>query len=765
MTDHQKYLLKLLQEIDDICQKHHITYYLGGGTAIGAVRHEGFVPWDDDADILMTRNEWKKFVQACQKELPKNRALVSPETDPRFPNMFGRYIDTETTAIHQNQILSDDPAGIVLDILMLDPVPDSSIFPSYCRDMMLYSDLVNPYVTYSYRYNCNSLRYPFYRFLSLFIGKQRILRHLEKKMFCYSEEESHSYALRWGGIPLISDKRYYGKSLYVKYETSTFQIPEYTPDYLTWHYGDDWMYIPPHDEQQGHVAAHNFDIPYEKIRNAYRPFLNQASLAHVYFHNKLHMIRTSKKRHAYRDSSSSLVLAKAKIELNKKLSHSPWRQWMAEEKYENLVPLFADFFKTQLSRPIIGREDFSGAYRFYHPLLANLDSDTSDAAVMALLYGGRLAYAMRYMDIFEQKNRYLTPLMENQRSLILQFRSAVSIYACHDAKAAMEKLLPVVEQWKNNVCSMKLYIRLLNEGIKNPRRPDENLSDLLHKAYTLWPNDGEIMKFRGDWYLRQNQFVKACLWYADASMNTRNGITLLEIRHFLAKEEDKVIKLAGEFEASGDRDRAEKLLQMFANTWPENSSWQKKIWEYRVKMPHTDEEKIEIIKQLKEMNTQFSDENWSSLAAIVWRIAEESDDKIEIRKKLFLSSSYEEKKELCHLIKEKLESLSQDGGWWNLLGQAELSMGFTGNAFIHFHQALNASCTPFVLTELKKIYERDRLYSLSHIGKHSYDRMVQKHGSLEEYEGLLKKLGLDPFPMDLLLSKTTNIPERKELML
>lgn len=765
MTDHQKYLLKLLQEIDDICQKHHITYYLGGGTAIGAVRHEGFVPWDDDADVLMTRNEWKKFVQAFQKESPQNRTLVSPETDSRFPNMFGRYIDTESTAIHNNQVLSDDPAGTVIDIFIMDPVPNADIFPSYSRDMMLYSDLINPYSNYSYRYNANRLRYPIYLFLSHFIGKHRLLRHLEKKMFCYSEEESACYALRWGGIPLISDKRYYGKSRYTKYETSSFQIPEHAPDYLAWHFGDDWMYIPPHDEQQGHVAAYNRHISCDELRRAYLPLLNRSSLDHAYRHNKMHLILTSKKRHAYRDSSSELVLAKAKIELDKKMVSVSWRQWMAEEKYENLVPLFADFFKTQLSRPIIGREDFSGAYRFYHPLLANLDSDTSDAAVMALLYGGRLAYAMRYMDIFEQKNRYLTPLMENQRSLILQFRSAVSIYACHDAKAAMEKLLPVVEQWKNNVCSMKLYIRLLNEGIKNPRRPDENLSDLLHKAYTLWPNDGEIMKFRGDWYLRQNQFVKACLWYADASMNTRNGITLLEIRHFLAKEEDKVIKLAGEFEASGDRDRAEKLLQMFANTWPENSSWQKKIWEYRVKMPHTDEEKIEIITQLKEMNTQFSDENWSSLAAIVWRIAEESDDKIEIRKKLFLSSSYEEKKELCHLIKEKLESLSQDGGWWNLLGQAELSMGFTGNAFIHFHQALNASCTPFVLTELKKIYERDRLYSLSHIGKHSYDRMVQKHGSLEEYEGLLKKLGLDPFPMDLLLSKTTNIPERKELML
>ena len=146
---------------------------------------------------------------------------------------------------------------------------------------MLYSDLVNPYVTYSYRYNANSFRYPLYRILSLFVGRQRLLRHLEKKMFCYSEEESTCYALRWGGIPLISDKRYYGKSRYAKYETSAFQIPEHTPDYLTWHYGDDWMYIPPHDEQQGHVAAHNFEIPYEQVRRDYRPFLNHSSLAHA----------------------------------------------------------------------------------------------------------------------------------------------------------------------------------------------------------------------------------------------------------------------------------------------------------------------------------------------------------------------------------------------------------------------------------------------------------------------------------------------------
>ncbi|MFR7477437.1 MAG: phosphorylcholine transferase LicD [Acutalibacteraceae bacterium] len=766
MTDHQKFLLKLLQEIDDICQKYHITYYLGGGTTIGAVRHEGFVPWDDDADVLMTRNEWKKFVQAFQKEAPKNRALVSPETDPRFPNMFGRYIDTETTAIHQNQVLSDDPAGVVLDILMLDPVPNASILPSYCRDMMLYSDLVNPYVTYSYRYNANSFRYPLYRILSLFVGRQRLLRHLEKKMFCYSEEESTCYALRWGGIPLISDKRYYGKSRYAKYETSAFQIPEHTPDYLTWHYGDDWMYIPPHDEQQGHVAAHNFEIPYEQVRRDYRPFLNHSSLAHAYRHNKMHMVRTSKKRHAYRDSSSALVLAKAKIELDKKLASAPWHQWMAEEKYENLVPLFADFFKTQLSRPIIGREDFSGAYRFYHPILVKLDDSTSDAAIMALLYSSRLAYAMRYMDIFEQQNGRLTVLMEKERALILQFRSAVSAYGRKEPDSAMEQLLPVMAQWKDNACCMKLYIRLLCEGTKNPQNPRENLSDLLHKAYTLWPEDGEIMKFRGDLYLKQNQFVKACLWYADASMNTRNGITLLEIRHFLMKEEPKVMKLAGEFESSGDRERAEKLLLLFANAWPENAAWQKKIWEHRVNVPHTDEEKIELLTQLQQMNEQFPEENWSALAATVWRVAEESDEKIEARKKLFLSTTlYTEKKELCQQIKTRLQETSEDGGWWELLGLLEFSMGFTADAFTHFHQALRTSCSPFILAELKSIYERDRVYGLTHIGPHSLQRLVQKHGSIEDYESLLSKLGLEPFPQDLLSIGTSEACERKEMVL
>ena len=84
MTEKQKYLLKLLQEVDEICREHDLRYVLAGGSLIGALRHEGFVPWDDAIDLYMPRPDWEKFVEICKRDLPPERAIQCSQADRHY---------------------------------------------------------------------------------------------------------------------------------------------------------------------------------------------------------------------------------------------------------------------------------------------------------------------------------------------------------------------------------------------------------------------------------------------------------------------------------------------------------------------------------------------------------------------------------------------------------------------------------------------------------------------------------------------------------
>lgn len=88
--------LELLLLVDDVCSKHGITYFLEGGTLLGAIRHKGFIPWDDDVDIVMPRADYERFVQIAQGELPARFFVQTNETDPEFPFGFAKILDTKS---------------------------------------------------------------------------------------------------------------------------------------------------------------------------------------------------------------------------------------------------------------------------------------------------------------------------------------------------------------------------------------------------------------------------------------------------------------------------------------------------------------------------------------------------------------------------------------------------------------------------------------------------------------------------------------------
>ena len=126
-------LLDILGEIDRICRKHDIQYFLDSGTALGAVRHGGFIPWDDDADVGMIRSEYERFVKIAAEELDERFFLQTRETDPdffkfsakiRLNNTYFPEERNEGTGVHQGifvdifpfDYISDDPGKAVSDI-------------------------------------------------------------------------------------------------------------------------------------------------------------------------------------------------------------------------------------------------------------------------------------------------------------------------------------------------------------------------------------------------------------------------------------------------------------------------------------------------------------------------------------------------------------------------------------------------------------------------------------------------------------------------
>lgn len=117
--------MSLVVEVDRICRKNHIEYSLGGGTLIGAVREHGFIPWDDDADIAMTRSEYEKFVIACKKDLNQDKFFLQDHnTDPEYPWGYSKLRMNNTKLVQIGQEDLKFHNGIFIDIFIYDHVPD-----------------------------------------------------------------------------------------------------------------------------------------------------------------------------------------------------------------------------------------------------------------------------------------------------------------------------------------------------------------------------------------------------------------------------------------------------------------------------------------------------------------------------------------------------------------------------------------------------------------------------------------------------------------
>lgn len=247
--------LELLVEFDRICRKNEIRYTLTGGTLLGAVRHEGFVPWDDDADVSMLRCEYEKFRKACEKDLGDGFYFQDMKNTEGYRWGYGKLRKKNTVFLREYQEHMPYEQGIFMDIFPRDGVPDGFLakrlhmFQCYCVRKTLWSEVGK------YAHKRKFMRF-WFRILSRMAGK-KIFNIYDRLVEKSNRKETRLVRNLTFPIPNHKEgyqKKWYEESTELEFEGHFFMVNKCYKEWLEQEFGN-YMELPPLDKRKAHPVV------------------------------------------------------------------------------------------------------------------------------------------------------------------------------------------------------------------------------------------------------------------------------------------------------------------------------------------------------------------------------------------------------------------------------------------------------------------------------------------------------------------------------
>ena len=235
----QEIMLETLVELDRICKKHNINYWLSSGTLLGAVRHGGFIPWDDDVDLCMLKEDYELFLQVAQSELPKTMFLQTTKSDKAYPYDSAKIRNNKATIIEKHEVGKKVQynQGVFIDIFPMILLKKGAFF----RTLQIGYFLVVKFFSYKYA-NIPTIR----KFL---VRKFFKLHNTSNEMLI------NSAALPDANIYIEKEKVFALGTM--KFCNKEFYVPKEYKSYLSTIYTN-YMQTPPKNKQVAH--AHSITI-------------------------------------------------------------------------------------------------------------------------------------------------------------------------------------------------------------------------------------------------------------------------------------------------------------------------------------------------------------------------------------------------------------------------------------------------------------------------------------------------------------------------
>ena len=530
MQQIQEMLLDMLKEIDEICEANDIRYFIDGGTCLGAVRHEGFIPWDNDADIVMTEDNYNKFVKAVNSQTEKtHRIVVDNRINREYGTAFGRYVNLDTTKITKNTPFWDDEtayAGLIIDIFILFPLPKTEpARTDYMELLALYDEFQNNTFRHTGRRTDRFVEaYKKAREESKKKGQVAVLEEMEAKLFNQGlkDDEYDDY------VYLSSPRmflRTFPKWMFdaepvkIPFEGTPLPVSKYYLEEMRHFYGEDYYIIPGGSGQKVHVDLHSATIPYTYFVRDYMQFLDAADVKEKRRVYKESFVDEGFKRKIWDEDMIRFVSDRVRTNLLERIEEEKI-DVLAETEAENwplLEDLFEEFYQYQ----------YAAAYKYWYRFI-DLPDDCLYAAMMNLACGrGEYGKVSGFIQRYTERNGASTPALDKVQKMMdaIFAVSSARIYGrTEDERNALEY---AESQYPTN---REVRLERLKYDIITSDGSDA--ADLMKKAESLleeYPGNVDIIKATGDIRWLEGDKAAATKIYDSIYDGTNDGLIRLDI--------------------------------------------------------------------------------------------------------------------------------------------------------------------------------------------------------------------------------------------
>lgn len=250
IRDFQLRSVRLLEAIDKVCGQHGLRYFIVDGSLLGAVRHKGFIPWDDDIDIAMPREDYDRLIEHQDEWIPEPYNIVTAEKNIQYPKYFAKFEDQSTTLV-ENFALGY-VGGIYLDVFPLDAVPDNRLLRRwhYVRfnivRRLLYLAYRDPYK------HGHGMEAVLMKTLQGILSKKKLHSMSHHILTEYAGKDGCNFIMTHDQGICAHRKEIFNTTRRYEFEGKAFTGPADADAFLSAYYGSNYMQLPPEDKRRSH---------------------------------------------------------------------------------------------------------------------------------------------------------------------------------------------------------------------------------------------------------------------------------------------------------------------------------------------------------------------------------------------------------------------------------------------------------------------------------------------------------------------------------